>query len=121
MAEETLMCPRCGFHNEPQASSCDECGAELVKYCARCGADLELRMHFCDQCGASYDGVSSPDGNCQWCGFQNKKEARHCDKCGASLVMTCPHCEAEMKAGVDFCRACGLDYGTLLEIEEDEA
>jgi predicted amidophosphoribosyltransferase len=115
---DLLPCPQCGFHNQPQSSSCSECGAELTKYCPQCGARLDLQMHFCDQCGASYEGVSSPDGRCQWCGFENAKEARLCDKCGAHLITTCPSCEAEMKAGLDFCRACGLDYGTLLESEE---
>jgi len=119
-AESFLPCPRCGFPNKPRASSCTECGAALAKYCPRCGAGLELQMQFCDQCGANYEDLSSPDGGCQWCGFQNAKDTRLCDKCGARLIITCPSCEAEMKAGLDFCRACGFDYGTLLESEERE-
>jgi ribosomal protein L40E len=114
-----LPCPQCGFRNEPQATSCTECGAELAKYCPGCGAELGLQMRFCDQCGASYEGLSSPDGRCQWCGFQNEREATLCEKCGARLIIACPRCGAEMKAGLDFCRACGLDYGTLLEGEEE--
>jgi len=117
---DPLPCPRCGFRNEPGASSCSECGSELAKYCPGCGAKLELHMRFCDQCGTSYDGLSSPDGRCQWCGFQNPTEARLCDKCAARLIITCPSCGAEMKAGIDFCRACGMDYGTLLESEGEE-
>jgi len=113
-------CPQCGFRNEPQASSCDECGAELAKHCPACGAKLELQMRFCDQCGANYEGLSSPDGRCQWCGVQSAKEARVCDKCGACLITTCPRCGAEMKAGLDFCRACGLDYASLLESDAEE-
>lgn len=119
-ADSLLSCPRCGFGNAPQASSCGECGAELAKHCPACGATLELRMRFCDQCGANYEDLSSPDGQCQWCGFQNMREAKLCEKCGARLIITCPTCEAEMKAGLDFCIACGLDYGTLLEGEEQE-
>ncbi len=78
-------------------------------------------MRFCDQCGVNYAGVSSPDGRCQWCGFQNAREARLCDKCGARLVTVCPNCEAEMKTGVNYCKACGLDYSTLLETEDEES
>jgi hypothetical protein len=118
--EDLHRCPRCGFRNEPRAHACDECGADLVKFCARCGAELDLHLRFCDQCGANYEGASSPDGRCQWCSFENETAAKLCDKCGASLIITCPSCEGETKAGVDFCRACGLDYATLLEPEEDE-
>ncbi len=115
-----LLCPRCGFRNEPEASVCNECGGEFAKYCPGCGARLELQMRFCDQCGASYEGLSSPDGQCQWCGYENVEEARSCDKCGARLIIACPSCQAEMKAGLDFCRVCGLDYATLLEGEGEE-
>ena len=115
---DLVSCLQCGFRNQPQASSCAECGAELVKYCPQCGAKLDLRMRFCDQCGANYEQSSAPDGLCQWCRIENPKEATLCDKCGARLIITCPNCEAEMKAGLNFCKACGLDYGTLLESEE---
>jgi len=81
---------------------------------------LELPMRFCDQCGANQEGLTSPDGRCQWCGSQNDKEADACDQCGASLIVACPTCEAKMKAGLNYCKACGLDYATLLETDEDE-
>jgi ribosomal protein L40E len=115
---DLVSCLQCGFRNQPQATSCAECGVELVKYCPQCGARLDLRMRFCDQCGANYEERSAPDGMCQWCVSENPKEASICNKCGASLITTCPNCEAEMKAGLNFCKACGLDYGTLLESEE---
>ena len=118
--ESLPACPRCGSPNLPEAASCSECGVELAKYCARCGTRLELDMRFCDQCGASYESVSSPDGLCQWCRFQNEKEAGVCEKCGACLIASCPSCGAEGKAGASYCRACGFDYETLLESEEEE-
>ncbi len=118
--ESLVPCPECGSSNDPNASSCAQCGAALAKYCARCGARLELRMRFCDQCGASYEGVSSPDGRCQWCGYQNQPDAELCQECGARLVMACPRCNTRMRAGLRFCRTCGLDYETLLEPEEEE-
>ncbi len=117
---DVLSCPRCGCRNEPQATSCDECGAELAKHCPGCGAKLELQMRFCDQCGANIERLSSPDGLCQWCGSQNAIDAELCSKCGARLITTCPRCGAEMRAGLDFCRVCGLDYGTLLQDEGEE-
>lgn len=116
---DLLPCPRCGFRNQPQASSCGECEAKLAKYCPQCGARLDMRMRFCDQCGGSHDRLSSPDGRCQWCGYTSAEDAKDCDKCGARLITTCPTCEIDMKAGLNFCRACGLDYGTLLEGEEE--
>jgi hypothetical protein len=113
-------CPECGFSNQSDASSCAECGAALAKYCARCGARLDLHMRFCDQCGGSYEGLSLPDGRCHWCGRQNQSEADLCQECGARLVMVCPRCDSKMRAGLRFCRACGLDYETLLEPDEEE-
>lgn len=118
--DSRVPCPQCGFRNEPQASSCTECGTALAKYCPRCGTRLEVSMRFCDQCGANYEALSSPDGRCQWCGSQNEEDAMVCDNCGARLIATCPNCEATMKAGLNYCKACGLDYTTLLEPEEDE-
>lgn len=115
-----VACPHCGFGNEPRASVCCECRTALAKYCPRCGAMLELAMRFCDQCGANQESLTSPEGRCQWCGSQNDKEADACDQCGASLIVACPRCEAKMKAGLNYCKACGLDYATLLETDEDE-
>lgn len=120
-ADSSITCHQCGFDNKLQASSCSRCGAALAKHCPQCGARLELEMRFCDQCGANYARVSSPDGHCEWCGFQNAQEARLCEKCGARLAIVCPNCEAEMKAGVNYCKACGLDYSTLLETEDEES
>lgn len=120
-ADSLLLCPQCGFVNKPEAASCSECGAALAKHCPRCGAKLEMRMRFCDQCGASHEGLASPDGRCHWCGLQNQSDAKLCTKCGARLIMACPRCESEMKADLNFCRTCGLDYQTLLETEEEES
>lgn len=120
-ADSFLPCPHCGFRNKPEAASCSECGGALAKYCPRCGAKLERRMRFCDQCGASYEGLSSPDGRCHWCGFQNQSDAKLCAKCSARLIIACPRCNSQMRVGVNFCGTCGLDYQTLLETEEEES
>jgi DNA-directed RNA polymerase subunit RPC12/RpoP len=118
--DSLFPCPECAFSNHSDANSCAECGAPLAKYCARCGARLELRMRFCDQCGASYQGLSAPDGRCHWCGCQNQRDAELCQECGARLIMACPQCDSRMRAGLRFCRTCGLEYETLLEPEEEE-
>jgi ribosomal protein L40E len=119
-ADSLSSCPECGFRNLPGASSCSKCGAELLKYCPKCGAGLVSDMRFCDQCGANYDASSTPNGLCQWCGAQNARESTECQECGARLIAICPSCGAETKAGVEFCRACGLAFETLLEAQEEQ-
>jgi hypothetical protein len=112
-------CPQCGFHNEPQTGECAQCGALLTKYCPRCGAGLELRMRFCDRCGANHAQLSTPDGSCHWCGHQSQAESESCERCGARLITVCPECNSRMKAGLNYCCACGLDYQGLIADQED--
>jgi hypothetical protein len=89
------------------------------KYCARCGTGLEVQMLFCDQCGASHSGLCDPDGNCHWCGHQNAAAVEVCERCGARLITICPRCQARVKAGQNYCGYCGLDYGGLIQTEEE--
>jgi hypothetical protein len=77
-------------------------------------------MRFCDQCGASHESLSAPDGHCHWCGSLNSTDAELCASCGARLITTCPLCDATMKSGLNFCAACGLDFGELIQDQEDE-
>jgi primosomal protein N' len=114
-----LECPRCGLRNDPQNRECKQCGASLAKYCPRCGARLELEMRFCDQCGANHAKLSSPDGRCHWCGHQNEADRELCERCGARLITVCPECTSKMKAGLNYCCACGLDYQGLIADQED--
>jgi ribosomal protein L40E len=115
-----LECSRCGHRNQPQARECEKCGALLAKYCPRCGAKLDLTMRFCDQCGASHAGLSSPDGRCHWCGSQNTPDSEFCDRCGARLITVCPECESKMKAGLNYCGVCGLDFQGLIADQDGE-
>ena len=111
----STTCPQCAFVNEADARSCERCGQALVKYCPRCGAKLEMRMRFCDRCGANHAGLSSPDGRCHWCGSQSSADSELCEKCGARLVRVCPQCQSRMKAGLNYCAGCGLDYQQLIQ------
>jgi hypothetical protein len=115
----SMPCPQCERDNDPQAPSCEHCGAPLAKHCPRCGARLGIRMRFCDQCGANHADLSAPDGHCHWCGVQNSADSELCDACGARLVTVCPLCRARMKAGLNFCAACGLDYEQLIQDQTD--
>jgi predicted amidophosphoribosyltransferase len=92
----------------------------LAKYCPRCGAGLEMPMRFCDRCGANHAGLSSPDGRCHWCGFQSSAESELCEKCGARLITVCPQCQSQMRAGLNYCAWCGLDYQQLLQDQDSE-
>ena len=116
---EELICPQCRLRNDPQAQSCKSCSQPLAKYCPRCGARLDLRMRFCDQCGANHAGLSSPDGRCHWCDFQNSADAELCASCGARVITLCPRCSAKTKSGLNYCAACGLDYEELIQDQED--
>jgi len=118
-SDPSVQCPRCRLRNDPQARSCKSCGQPLAKYCPRCGTRLELRMRFCDQCGANHAGLSSPDGRCHWCDFQNSADSELCASCGARLITLCPRCGARMKSGLNYCAACGLDYEELIQDQED--
>jgi ribosomal protein L40E len=115
-----LECHRCGHRNEPQARECEQCGAPLAKHCPRCGARLELAMRFCDRCGANHAQLSLPDGRCHWCGFQSKADSEVCERCGARLITACPRCKSEMKAGLNYCCVCGLDYQGLIADQDDQ-
>jgi len=76
-------------------------------------------MRFCDQCGANHAELSSPDGGCHWCGHQNEADSELCERCGARLITICPECNSRMKAGLNYCCACGLDYQALITDQED--
>jgi len=118
-AESAVPCPQCGFSNLTRAYACKQCGTPLAKYCPRCGARLELRMRFCDQCGANHEDVSSPDGRCHWCGLANSRDSELCTGCGARLITVCPRCGSKMKAGLNYCAACGMDYEQLIQDQTD--
>ena len=118
-SDPSVRCPRCELCNDPQAQSCKSCGQPLAKYCPRCGTRLELRMRFCDQCGANHAGLSSPDGRCHWCDFQNSADAELCASCGARVITLCPRCSAKTKSGLNYCAACGLDCEELIQDQED--
>lgn len=92
----------------------------LAKHCPRCGARLDLPMRFCDRCGANYAGLSSPDGRCQWCGFQSSADSEQCGKCGARLIAVCPECQSRMKAGLNYCAGCGLDFQQWIQEQEEK-
>ena len=117
--DSSVQCPRCEFRNDPQAQSCKSCSQPLAKHCPRCGARLDLRMRFCDQCGANHAGLSSADGRCHWCDFQNSADSELCASCGARLITLCLRCGARMKSGLNYCTACGLDYEELIQDQED--
>ncbi len=117
--KESVSCPQCGRENDQEAHTCAHCGAPLAKHCPRCGARLAIGMRFCDQCGANHAELSAPDGRCHWCGRQNSADSELCGACGARLITVCPHCRVRMKAGLNFCAACGLDYEQLLR-DQDE-
>ena len=112
--------PQCAFVNEADARSGERCGEPLAKYCPRCGARLEVRMRFCDRCGANYAGLSSPDGRCHWCGLQSSADSELCENCGARLITVCPQCQSRMKAGLNYCPTCGLDFQQLLQDQAGE-
>jgi predicted amidophosphoribosyltransferase len=94
-------------------------GEPLAKYCPRCGASLEMPMRFCDRCGANYADLSSPDGRCHWCGLQSSVGSELCENCGARLVTVCPQCQSQMKAGLNYCASCGLDFEQLIQDQTD--
>ena len=115
----SITCPRCERENDREALSCEQCEAPLAKHCPRCGARLGMQMRFCDQCGANHADSSAPDGRCHWCGVQNDADSEVCDACGARLITTCPHCRARMKAGLNYCANCGLDFEELIQDQAD--
>jgi hypothetical protein len=117
--DRSVSCPKCAFHNEARAQSCERCGAHLVKYCPRCGTELELRMRFCDMCGANHADLSSPDGRCQWCGMQSAPDFDACEGCDARLITSCPRCGIRMKAGLNYCASCGLNFEELIQDDEE--
>ncbi len=105
--------------NEAEVCSGERCGQPSAKFCPRCGAGLETRMRFCDRCGGNHASLSSPDGRCHWCGQQSGADSELCENCGARLITVCPQCRSRMKAGLDYCAGCGLDYQKLLEEQAD--
>jgi len=110
--------PQRASANEADAPSGERGGHPSAKYCPRCGARLEMPMRFCDRCGANHAGLSSPDGRCHWCGLQSSAESELCENCGARLITVCPQCQSRMKAGLNYCAWCGLDYQQLLQDQD---
>jgi predicted amidophosphoribosyltransferase len=110
-----VSCPQCGRENDQDARTCANCGAPLAKHCPRCGARLGIRMRFCDRCGGNHAELSTPHGRCHWCGLQNSADSELCEGCGARLIAVCPVCGARMKAGLNYCAACGLDFEQLIQ------
>jgi hypothetical protein len=115
----SITCPQCQRDNDEQARSCKHCGAALAKHCPRCGARLGIRMRFCDRCGANHADISAPGGRCHWCGAQNSSDSELCKACGARLITVCPLCRTRMKAGLNYCAACGLDFEELIQDQAD--
>ena len=47
-------CQHCGFQNDQNAESCEQCGARLLARCPQCGALTRPSFSFCPQCGFHY-------------------------------------------------------------------
>ncbi len=43
-------CPHCGASNPAQATSCLECGIQIMRPCPQCGQQVELRHNVCHRC-----------------------------------------------------------------------
>jgi predicted RNA-binding Zn-ribbon protein involved in translation (DUF1610 family) len=108
-------CPQGASLSKAEVCPGERCGQPSAKFCPRCGAKLEIRMRFCDRCGGNYVSLSSPDGRCHWCGHQSSADSELCGNCGARLITVCPQCRSQMKAGLNYCASCGLDYQKLFE------
>ena len=48
-----MNCAHCGFHNDPDAEFCENCGAALARVYAHCGSPLKPGARFRKECGTA--------------------------------------------------------------------
>jgi class 3 adenylate cyclase/tetratricopeptide (TPR) repeat protein len=55
-----MLCPACGFDNDPGHKFCAECGTRLATACPSCGAEARPGHKFCPECGTPLGSPASP-------------------------------------------------------------
>lgn len=100
--QRPLVCPTCGFPNNPERRFCNNCGSSLI---AR---------------GPQQAWDSQQPINCPTCGLSNTKGTKFCSRCGTGLIdkapqqqwgsqpaNICTKCGSLLQPGQKFCSKCG--------------
>ena len=135
-------CIKCGTPLEPAARFCTACGAECgteqpkALLCKQCGQEMEPGTRFCEECGADNGAAAPPEQApatqptvaqsepapatqatpaAQPAPAVQPKQALATKPAAAAVqgaASACGGCGAALKAGAEFCTACGAACGT---------
>lgn len=138
-----VECPTCGHENPDSASFCLKCGTKLIhtvddgKHCQNCGAPIIEGQLFCTRCGTKVQvkeetvdntnheediQVTLPDVETV---DEDVKEdvveetvPETVEAHVENVILTCPKCGKEVKAGQLFCTGCGTSLKDAKSHEE---
>lgn len=108
----TIICARCGTHNTPDSSFCENCGAPLtVSHCPGCRTVIDPNADYCEQCGTHIIG-----NRCPFCGEPMSPNDFYCPECGAPKKgIVCPTCH--QLSTFSFCPNCSTPLTESAERE----
>lgn len=87
--EKYKLCPGCGFHNNPLAIECEECGEDLSSVRILDAQTEEQLSVQASEAQASVKPVKMIRV-CEECGAKNEPQARKCISCGEDISMVMP-------------------------------
>ena len=78
--------------------------------CSNCGSENDYNAKYCSECGNNITPFL-PRTKCRKCKAELPDRFNFCPECGSKILIPCPGCGCELRAGKTECRVCGSPAG----------